>query len=229
MRLILVRHGQTPSNVQRALDTGAPGAGLTALGHEQARALPGRLAPQLDHQEVGLLVTSNLRRTHETAEPLAQALGIRPVEDERIREIRAGDLEMRADEEAHATYFHTIRRWMAGELELRMPGAEDAHGVLARFDAAVEYARREVGAGLAVLVSHGAMIRTWAAVRSSNVPADWAAHNVVPNTGWIELSEEAGSWVVETWHGFPLLPAPARPGHAPLSDAPGGNRAGGRL
>ena len=32
MRLILVRHGQTPSNIERLLDTGAPGPGLTELG-----------------------------------------------------------------------------------------------------------------------------------------------------------------------------------------------------
>ena len=40
MKLLLIRHGQTPSNVRGLLDTGAPGAELTKLGHEQARALP---------------------------------------------------------------------------------------------------------------------------------------------------------------------------------------------
>ena len=32
MRLLLLRHGQTHSNVSGALDTGAPGADLTELG-----------------------------------------------------------------------------------------------------------------------------------------------------------------------------------------------------
>ena len=31
MRLLLIRHGQTPSNVDYLLDTAVPGAGLTAL------------------------------------------------------------------------------------------------------------------------------------------------------------------------------------------------------
>jgi Phosphotransferase enzyme family len=39
MRLLLVRHAQTASNVGRALDTAIPGAALTGLGHEQAARL----------------------------------------------------------------------------------------------------------------------------------------------------------------------------------------------
>lgn len=35
MRLILIRHGQTPSNVEHFLDTAVPGPGLTELGSQQ--------------------------------------------------------------------------------------------------------------------------------------------------------------------------------------------------
>ena len=35
MRLILVRHGQSPSNIERLLDTTSPGPSLTELGLEQ--------------------------------------------------------------------------------------------------------------------------------------------------------------------------------------------------
>lgn len=44
MRLLLVRHGETPSNVDRLLDTAVPGPGLTRLGERQAAALPEALA-----------------------------------------------------------------------------------------------------------------------------------------------------------------------------------------
>ena len=44
MRLILIRHGQTSSNVADLLDTGEPGADLTELGREQAAVLPQSLA-----------------------------------------------------------------------------------------------------------------------------------------------------------------------------------------
>jgi release factor glutamine methyltransferase len=38
VRLLLIRHGQTPSNVLGLLDTAPPGPGLTDLGVEQAAA-----------------------------------------------------------------------------------------------------------------------------------------------------------------------------------------------
>jgi broad specificity phosphatase PhoE len=44
MRLLLVRHGQTPSNVRSLLDTAVPGPGLTELGERQAAAPPEALA-----------------------------------------------------------------------------------------------------------------------------------------------------------------------------------------
>lgn len=44
MRLLLIRHGQTPSNLKHLLDTAAPGPGLTPLGQDQAAALPQALA-----------------------------------------------------------------------------------------------------------------------------------------------------------------------------------------
>ncbi len=59
MRLILIRHGQTPSNVAFLLDTAVPGPGLTDLGEKQAAALPHTLADV----DIDLLYVSTLTRT----------------------------------------------------------------------------------------------------------------------------------------------------------------------
>ncbi|KUO05931.1 hypothetical protein AQJ67_03710 [Streptomyces caeruleatus] len=40
MRLLLVRHGQTPANVDFLLHTAVPGAGLTALGGDVGLRMP---------------------------------------------------------------------------------------------------------------------------------------------------------------------------------------------
>lgn len=125
--------------------------------------------------------------------------------DKRIREILAGELEMRHDRAAVTAYLTTVSRWLEGDYDARMPGAEHAHEVLDRFDAAVEVARAEVGDGLAVLVSHGAIIRTWSALRGTNVPSGWAVNNVIGNTGWVELSDATGQWQVESWEGMKPL------------------------
>ena len=51
MRLTLVRHGQTPSNVLGLLDTAPPGPGLTDLGQLQAASVRTRAATALRSAE----------------------------------------------------------------------------------------------------------------------------------------------------------------------------------
>ena len=65
----LLRHGQTPNNItgERIYD-----AGLTALGQAQAE----RLACALEEVGLSLVVASPLRRSLETARPLATAAGV---------------------------------------------------------------------------------------------------------------------------------------------------------
>ena len=70
MRLLLLRHGQTESNVIGALDTAVPGAPLTAIGERQASAVPGALEP------VDAVFVSTLIRTQQTALPLERARGL---------------------------------------------------------------------------------------------------------------------------------------------------------
>ena len=72
MRLLLIRHGQTPGNVLGQLDTAFPGPGLTELGERQAAALPGSLA----NEDIAAIYASTLIRTQLTADPLAKALGL---------------------------------------------------------------------------------------------------------------------------------------------------------
>ena len=164
-RLILVRHGQTPSNVHGLLDTGAPGPGLTALGREQAAALVDVLAGE----RIDRVVASPLARTVETATPLAGERGLPLGRDAGLREVLAGDLEMLADRASIRTYLETVFAWAGGDLTARIPGdPETGSGFLARYDAAVEAAME--GADTVVCVSHGAAIRTWAVARSGCCP-----------------------------------------------------------
>lgn len=75
MRLILVRHGRTSSNVGFQLDTAAPGADLDEAGRAQADALVELLA----EHPITAVYTSNLVRTQQTAAPVAAAKGLIPV------------------------------------------------------------------------------------------------------------------------------------------------------
>lgn len=202
MRLLLIRHGQTPSNVGHLLDTAVPGPGLTELGEQQAAALPERLADE----KIDALYASTLVRTQLTAAPLARERGLDVLVRDGLREIVAGDLEMRGDPASNDQYQRVAFSWSAGQEELRMPGGENGTEALARYDAVIEEIAAS-GVAAAAAVSHGAMIRMWTAARAGNVDADYAAAHPLPNTAVVALegSPESG-WTVTTWSDLPLAP-----------------------
>ena len=87
MRLLLIRHGQTPHNVTGALDTAFPGAGLTELGQRQAAAVPEALADE----DVGAVYATSLVRTQLTGSPLAQERSLDVQVREGLQEIAAAE------------------------------------------------------------------------------------------------------------------------------------------
>lgn len=78
-RLILVRHGEASAGWGDARDPG-----LSDLGRAQAEAVAEVLAPQGPVP----VITSPLRRTRETAAPLARRWGLQVVVEPRVGEIR---------------------------------------------------------------------------------------------------------------------------------------------
>ncbi|WP_159793053.1 histidine phosphatase family protein [Puerhibacterium puerhi] len=199
MRLYLVRHGQTPSNVGYFLDTLEPGPGLTELGHRQAAALPGVLGDA----GIEAIWVSTLVRTHLTAAPLAQHLGMTPHVHAGLREISAGSLEMANDDASAQKYLSVAMAWAEGQVEVRMPGGEDGTEALGRFDAAIEEVAAS-GVGTAAVFSHGAMIRVWAGARTGQAGLDLAARAPLSNTGAVVLDGEPGAWRLEAWHAEAL-------------------------
>lgn len=207
MRLLLIRHGQTPSNVSGALDTGEPGAGLTELGHSQAAAIPAALADE----KIAAIHASVLVRTQFTAAPLAAERGLEVEIHDGLREVSAGELEMRSDEEAVEAYHHTLRAWIEGDLDRANPGGETGHDFLARYDAAVRaiVAGHEAAghdpATAVVIVSHGAAIRLWTALRARNAAPELVTRRRMLNTGLAVVEGHPdGEWELTSWLGEPL-------------------------
>lgn len=157
MRLILVRHGRTPSNVDFLLDTAEPGADLDEGGLEQAA----ELVEKLSHHEIGAVFASNLVRTQQTARPVAEHRGLELKVLPGLREISAGEDELSADA---TRYIATLVAWGSGELDARLPGGEGFHEFFERFDAAIADVAA-AGAEVAMVVSHGAALRVWSMAR----------------------------------------------------------------
>ena len=200
MRLILVRHGQTSSNVGMLLDTAFPGAELTPEGRGQATALVGKL----EEQPLDGVWVSDLVRTQQTAAPLAAVRGLVPVVRPGLREISAGELEMTGEPSGWDAYLAVIHRWADGDPEARVPGGESGTEVLARFDAVVDeiaatHATPGDHAAVAV-VSHGAVIRAWTGSRARNVDRQFVAETRLGNTAIVVLDgSPRDGWIVTTW------------------------------
>lgn len=223
MRILLVRHGQTPANVRGELDTAAPGPGLTDLGTRQAEAV----VDALGHESIAGIYVSKLRRTHETAAPLAAALGLTPIELPGTHEIEAGNVEGLSDHASVRVYMGTVFAWGSGDPSVTMPGGSDGHTFFARFDDAIAgIAAAHPADATVVVVSHGAAIRVWSGARVAGLGDGFTAENHLENTGVvvIEGSPDAG-WTALSWAGLPVGgsalddPTAADPTGDPLDEA----------
>ncbi len=198
MRLLLLRHAQTPSNVSGQLDARTPGPGLTDLGERQAEAVPDALAGV----PIDRIAVSTLLRTQLTAAPLAGRRGLDPVITEGVEEIGAGDLSMRSDAEAWQGYRETVTAWALGDLDRRMPGGQDGWEFMERFDAAIA-GIAATGSENPVVVSHGGAIRAWAWHRTGG--GALTGTTPLSNTGLVELDGDPGSgWRLVSWPSTPV-------------------------
>ncbi len=190
MRLILIRHGQTDSNVQHLLDTQAPGAPLNELGLQQARDLVERIADE----PIEALYTSHLTRAKQTAEPLAGKLGLTPTVLEGLAEISAGDDEMSPD---WTRYVAVLESWAPDNLDTGLPGGETAREFLTRYSGAVQEIEA-AGHAVAAVVSHGAAIRVFGLTVHPSLSLETA--QPLHNTEWIVLEgSTADGWKVVRW------------------------------
>jgi broad specificity phosphatase PhoE len=203
MKLLLIRHGQTPGNVLGQLDTAHPGPGLTELGERQAEAL----ARSLANERIDALYASTLLRTQITAAPLGRLHSLDVEVLDGLHEIEAGSLEKLTDHESHKRYMGTVISWAAGDLDRRMPAGPDGHDFFTRFDAAIATVSERASSQEATVavVSHGAAIRTWAGRRAEGADHEFAAKHVLANTGIVALEGDPGNgWKLLHWDGSPV-------------------------
>lgn len=201
MRLLLIRHGQTPNNVSGALDTRFPGAGLTELGQTQAAAVPAAL----DDEDVSAVYASPLVRTQLTGSPLGVERAVDVHVREGLEEIAAGDYEMRSDREAVEAYLGGLAAWLHRDLDHALPGGVTGHDFMARYDGAVRGIAAAHGRDDTVAIfSHGAAIRVYATL-AADLDAERVEGLWINNTGMVLLEGRPGQgWDLVRWEAQPL-------------------------
>lgn len=177
--LLLVRHGETAVNSAGRLQ-GRADAALTELGRDQAA----RLAAAVSRWEPSAVVSSPLRRAHETAAAIADAVGMHLEIDERLVELHYGDWDGRSFAELPDGAF---ARWRA-DPGFAPPGGESLGAVRERVVPCLEELLAHPG--VVVAVSHVTPIKaavTWALDVGDGVA--WRMHLGLASITRLELRQ----------------------------------------
>jgi alpha-ribazole phosphatase len=187
-RLILLRHAE-PSDDARGRCYGSLDIGLSDEGRRHAALLPAALA----HLDYDAVYASPRVRARETAEPLAEARGLRAVSDDDLRELDFGELEGRRYEEIEASDPELFRAWMEAPTRVRFPGGESYADL--RLRALRAFGRIRSAHESALVVTHGGVIRA--------ALADWLG---MPDEAIFRVDQSyCGTTIVDWLDSVPIV------------------------
>ena len=205
--LLLIRHGESePASlaVPFPLVDGRSDPALSPEGREQAELIATRLAAA----GVDAIYVTTLRRTAETAAPLAARLGLGPRVEAGLREVGLGEWEGGVFRKMVSEHHPMAMRMWAEESFEVIPGAERSADFTARVrDAVGRLAAAHTGQRLAVF-THGGVIGEALAQASGSRPFAF----VTSDNGSISRLVVSGErWIVrgfnDTAHLEPPPPA----------------------
>ncbi len=149
---LLIRHGSTDM-LDRGISGRAPGVLLNVQGEREVRAL----AHSLRERRLAAVYTSPLERTRQTADVVAQQLGLAPIESEALLELDFGEWTLRGFDELRAD-----ARWAdfnAFRCGTRIPGGEMMLETQARAARLILQLRDAHPEAHVALVTHGDVIK----------------------------------------------------------------------
>jgi probable phosphomutase (TIGR03848 family) len=163
MTVILLRHGRSTSNTAGILAGRAEGVDLDDKGREQALGLIDRIG----ELPIRALICSPMLRCRRTLEPLAEALSLQPVIEDRLAEVDYGEWTGRKlGDLASEPLWRVVQAHPSAAV---FPGGEGLAQVQARAVSAVrehdrrlglEYGGEQGGDALWVACTHGDVIKS---------------------------------------------------------------------
>jgi probable phosphoglycerate mutase len=178
--ILLARHGQTDFNAPPVRIQGSLDPPLNDTGRAQAR----ELAEQVSGEGLAALYVSDMQRARETAQIVAEHVGLEPVVDPRLRECAWGAWEGQLVEDIARDEPERWREWLSAGDSFRFPSAPGRAGEslaehMQRTVSALEDIRR--GPLPALVVCHGGTIRV--AIASRDERGLDAYHDFHPRNG----------------------------------------------
>ncbi|CAB4684754.1 MAG: bifunctional RNase H/acid phosphatase [Actinobacteria bacterium] len=179
--VILVRHGRTLlTETHKISGRGGEDPQLSALGREDATLVAGELVKVGQTGQFAKIlkptsvISSPIARTRETAQIIADRLGLKVSTNDEIAEIAFGDWDGHTNQEVAANWPELYNQWR-GDVKIAPPGGGES---LEQFDKRVQEGRRTIlgqfEGQTVVVVSHVMPIRGFIkAAIDANWPAYW--------------------------------------------------------
>lgn len=155
MYLLMIRHGEIPSNVNKVYAGRSP-EHLTERGVRQAK----EVSEKLKGYKVDALYSSPIQRAIETARILGEKIGIRPEVNDAFREMEMGPWEGMSESDIAERYPEEWDCWNTSPDELKLPGRETLAELQQRVLDGVKDIHDKTGSRNVVVVTHVAVIRT---------------------------------------------------------------------
>lgn len=197
-RLIVLRHGQTGSNL-KGIWQGQLDHELTDLGREQARAAAAAIASLRPTR----VVSSDLMRARDTAEEVAAASGgLQVSTDERWREIHAGGWQGLTAAQVYSQYPEDADKLISGEDFKRGGHGESLADVGVRTRAALDDLLASMDPGECVVIAtHGVTGRSLVAeLVGLDQSTAWRVLGGFGNCHWASLEEGRAGWRITQWN-----------------------------
>lgn len=209
-RVLVWRHGRTRWNVEHRFQ-GQSDPPLDEVGRAQSAAA----APLLAAYAPAAVVSSDLARAAQTAEPLALLLGLPVRLDVRLRERSLGRWEGLTRDDVGRLHAEEYAHWLAGR-EDRPTGSEPRSALADRAVAALTGTSGDT----VVLVTHSATaIALTGRLLGLPVPG-WRAVGPLANGCWSELVRDEHGWRLRAHNVGPLAAPAASAEPAPVDAGP---------
>jgi 2,3-bisphosphoglycerate-dependent phosphoglycerate mutase len=203
-KVYLIRHGETEWNItgrwQGILDPP-----LNDIGREQAQ----KLAAYLRNEPIQAIYTSDLSRAADTAQTLANALGLSPVIDKRLRELHIGVFQGLTKPEILQKYPQEFAEFMAEPFEYCILEGESRRQLQERMRDAWQEITSTEGIHEIAIVTHGGAIKMLLSALFPEKKDAFEAHDF-PNVSITVLKSVNETWRIPELAKTPHLDAESK-------------------
>ena len=154
-RFIFVRHGQSIANLEKIF-AGNYDVDLSSLGHKQAQFTADFVSK---NYQVDAIYSSDLKRAYETAEYIANLLGLEIQKEPGMREINAGKWEGCSFEELAIKYVDDYEIWLTDIGNARCTEGESVAELAKRVYVTIKQIADKNPNRTVLITTHGTPIR----------------------------------------------------------------------